>query len=68
MMNEFIVENVQPDVLVWSGDIVSHDFWNYDQDFIELYEGTFAEEIKKSFPNTPMYPVSGNHDFALLNS
>mmetsp|Transcript_20969 Transcript_20969/g.20069 ORF Transcript_20969/g.20069 Transcript_20969/m.20069 type:complete len:102 (+) Transcript_20969:584-889(+) len=31
LMNNFINEEVKPDAIFWTGDIVPHDFWNYDQ-------------------------------------
>jgi len=68
LMNHFINEEVKPDAIFWTGDIVPHDFWNYDQEYIERYQNTFTSQLKTQFPDMAIYPIHGNHDFSLMNS
>ena len=42
LMNKFINEEINPDAIFWTGDIVPHDQWNYNQEYVERYQNAFT--------------------------
>lgn len=66
---EFIKDEVKPDAMIWTGDVVPHDQYNLDEAEAELYQGTAAKVFKDYFyEEFPVFPIMGNHDFQHLNS
>jgi hypothetical protein len=67
-MGRFI-HQLDPDVVVWTGDITSHDLWDYTYEEVLEYTETFGAFLRsRSFMDTPIYPIEGNHDFAVPDS
>lgn len=33
-MGEYINANIKPDIIFWTGDIVPHDQWEYDVEYV----------------------------------
>jgi hypothetical protein len=31
------INELAPDTLFWTGDVVPHDVWNYSQEHVEMY-------------------------------
>ena len=55
--------NLNPDLIIWTGDNAEHDNWNSTQE--EVYAATKAikNEIDEVFQHRiPVYPVIGNHE------
>ena len=55
--------DLEPDLIIWSGDNTEHDNWNSTQE--EVYEAT--RTIKNAFDEKfqhkiPIYPAIGNHE------
>lgn len=51
------------DMIVWTGDQIGHDLHNISpQEVIENIQ-TLSETITRYFPDTPVFPTLGNHDF-----
>eukprot|EP00347_Sterkiella_histriomuscorum_P003902 403362501 len=51
------------DMILWTGDQIGHDLHNISpQEIIENIQ-TLVTLIKTYFPNTPLIPTLGNHDF-----
>lgn len=67
-MGEFINAELKPDVVFWTGDIVPHDQWHYDLDYVKTYQVRLAEFMKANFTEYSIYPLEGNHDFETANS
>ncbi len=62
-MNDFKLPHLfQPDLILWTGDINSHDVWNYTKsDTLSLMKkltGLFT----KYFAGIPVYAAVGNHE------
>ena len=57
----------QIDMIIWTGDSIAHDVHhtNY-QETIDVI-GNLSSLIKEYFPETPVIPVLGNHDFYPVN-
>ncbi|GMS92183.1 hypothetical protein PENTCL1PPCAC_14358, partial [Pristionchus entomophagus] len=50
------------DYIIITGDLVSHDMWNFSE---QLTKGTIANVTQiliKNFPNIPIYETVGNHE------
>lgn len=49
--------------MLWTGDQIGHDLHNVSpQEIIENIQ-TLTTLIKSYFPDTPLIPTLGNHDF-----
>jgi len=59
---QFVSTNFDIDMIMWTGDNISHDVWH--QSIANQTVNTFdaTEEIIKYFPNTTVYPMFGNHE------
>jgi len=55
-----------PDFIVWTGDNVAHDPHKMAE---ESVEATLAitDYIKEHYPETIVFPIHGNHEFAPMN-
>lgn len=55
------------DMIIWTGDSVSHDVHHTSyQETIDTVTN-LTSLLYNYFPNTPVVPVLGNHDFYPLN-
>ncbi|EGC39017.1 hypothetical protein DICPUDRAFT_52947 [Dictyostelium purpureum] len=52
----------QIDFIIWTGDNPPHNVWEQSQTQQEFATQTLAQLILKTFPNTPVFPVIGNHE------
>jgi len=50
------------DMIIWTGDNIAHDIWHQAQANQTLSTAGITEEILKYFPETPVYPMFGNHE------
>jgi len=50
------------DYVLWSGDNPPHDMWEESQSTQLNASHDVTELIMRYFPNTPVYPVLGNHE------
>lgn len=55
------------DFILWTGDNVPHALWATSKDFNINNIRKSTELVKKYFPNTPIYPVLGNHEVHPVN-
>lgn len=66
---QFIRDEIEPDALIWTGDITPHDGYNLDEQQAETYADVITKLFKENFEEKlPIFPVQGNHDFGHLNS
>jgi sphingomyelin phosphodiesterase len=49
------------DFVIWTGDSPPHNVWNQSQAYQLSYIAKATEMLRQHFPNTPIYPVLGNH-------
>ena len=68
MLIEKAVNDIDSDIVFWTGDIVPHDIWNQKLDHVMFYQREITEALKTNFTSQQIYPLMGNHDFANLNS
>lgn len=54
-------------MIIWSGDSISHDFYALDEADILHTIKSLTDLLKESFPDTPIIPTIGNHDFDPAN-
>jgi len=47
--------------IIWTGDSPPHNVWNQSQSYQLSYITKATEILRTHFPNTPIYPVLGNH-------
>jgi sphingomyelin phosphodiesterase len=63
-MFEYIANEVQPDLVIWTGDNSPHVIWENDQR--EVIEATknVTEMIREAFKgkDIPVIAIQGNHD------
>jgi len=61
---DYIVSEVKPDVVFWTGDNSSHNVWDNTQDEVIGYTETLTDMLKTAFKDTgiTVLPVHGNHD------
>jgi len=63
---EWIKNNKNPTgLIIWTGDSISHAFYteSVDRDSRIDILRNLTETLLENFPNTPIYPSLGNHDF-----
>lgn len=62
------INELQPDVLFWTGDVVPHDQWQYSLEHTQKYSKFLADYMQQNLPWST-YPLEGNHDFGVtINS
>ena len=61
---DFVVSDVQPDIIFWTGDNSSHNIWSNTLDEVLNYTDTVTEMIKTAIGDAPInvIPIHGNHD------
>lgn len=42
-MGEIINNEIKPDVIFWTGDVVPHDQWEYSTEYVAKYQKRLAE-------------------------
>jgi len=59
---QFIADNFEIDMIMWTGDNIAHDIWNQNvgNQTKNTYEAT--QSVLKYFPNASIYPMFGNHE------
>lgn len=63
------VNQLAPDTLFWTGDVVPHDQWNYSQEYVEKYQTFLFNYMSENLSEWRTYPLEGNHDFGtVINS
>ena len=63
-MLDFIVNEVKPDVIFWTGDNSSHDTWKNTVEQVTEYTKTVTNMVKEAIEGTDItvIPIHGNHD------
>jgi hypothetical protein len=54
---------VEFEYILWTGDTQTHKEWDQDQSTQMNNTIKATEEIKRVFPDKPMFPIFGNHEF-----
>ncbi|KAG7158226.1 Sphingomyelin phosphodiesterase-like 1 [Homarus americanus] len=55
------------DYVVWTGDVVPHNMWSTSKEWnLRMVRETY-EMVRKYFPNTPIFPVVGNHEMSPID-
>jgi len=60
---EWLAENLEPDLILWTGDSSSHDLYNMGEKDVRETISTLSDLLYSYFPTTPIIPSLGNHDF-----
>jgi len=68
LMGQFIREEVEPEMIFYTGDIAPHNQWEYTLDEIKEYQSNVTAWMLEYFKDIPLYPIEGNHDFEVTNS
>jgi len=55
------------DLIFWTGDNIAHDIWEQSVDKNAYYTQVITSAVKEKFPNTPVFPILGNHEFFPVN-
>ncbi len=62
-MFEFMRDEIQPDVLFWTGDMTPHNVWSNTAEEVAMYQYVISKEMQETFGDKFMvYPLQGNHD------
>ena len=67
-MGEFIKDEINPDVIFWTGDVPPHDQWMYSEEYIKTYQTFLADYMSANFSDYAIHVLEGNHDFVVPNS
>lgn len=67
-MGDFIKEEINPDVIFWTGDVPPHDQWMYSEEYIKTYQSFLADYMSANFSDYSIHVLEGNHDFVVPNS
>jgi sphingomyelin phosphodiesterase len=61
-MIQFVAENLNPDIVLWTGDNISHDVWHQSiaTQTVNTYNITMA--MQQGWPNYTIIPQFGNHE------
>ncbi len=60
-------KNEKIDLILWTGDSISHDVHNTNQQHTLETINQLSLLIHNHFPTTPVIPTMGNHDFDPVN-
>jgi len=60
---EWLANNLSPDLILWTGDSSSHDLYRLTAKDIRESVQSLSDILYSYFPNTPIVPALGNHDF-----
>jgi len=66
-LSKNLVGHRKPDMILWTGDSISHDLTGITES--DIYDSIIklTELIRKAFPDTPLILTLGNHDFETAN-
>lgn len=61
---EFVVSEIKPDVIFWTGDNSSHNIWDNTVEEVTEYTQIVTNIIKDAIKDTEItvLPIHGNHD------
>jgi len=61
---EFVANEIQPDLIFWTGDNSSHNIWDNTMDEVIGYTEMVTNTIKDAIEgkNITVLPMHGNHD------
>mmetsp|Transcript_27023 Transcript_27023/g.19483 ORF Transcript_27023/g.19483 Transcript_27023/m.19483 type:complete len:81 (+) Transcript_27023:949-1191(+) len=59
--------STKPDAIIWTGDSISHDFYALETEDILHTIKSLTDLLIETFPDTPIIPAIGNHDFDPAN-
>ena len=63
------INELAPDALMWTGDVVPHDIWNQSLEHSIKYGDFLTDYMNENFSKWQKYAIDGNHDFGqTLNS
>ena len=63
----FISENVDPEMIIWTGDNIAHDIQNQNQSYQYIPTKIDTELIKKYLPRSTLYPINGSFFYKISN-
>ena len=63
-MLDYIVNDIKPDFIIWTGDNSAHDVWKNTSDEVIEYTVKVTQMLKDAIKghNITVLPVLGNHD------
>ena len=56
------------DFIYWTGDLPAHDIWKQTKQSNADIVRVTAQQLKRHFPDTPVYPALGNHESVPVDS
>jgi sphingomyelin phosphodiesterase len=60
---QFVVrQNMNIDFIIWTGDNIAHNIWEQTENTQADTTLNISQALKNYFPNTPVYPIFGNHE------
>ena len=63
------INDLQPDLLFWTGDITPHDMWAQSVEHVLRYSDFLTDFMKEQLGDYATYVIDGNHDFGeVVNS
>ena len=68
-MLDFIVDDIKPDMILWTGDNAAHDIWENTSDETIEYTIKTTELLKETVKghDITILPILGNHDTWVVN-
>ena len=67
MMEQLGAMSPPPDLILWTGDNPPHDLWNQTKASQMNATQSMTDLVRATFPNTPVFPLIGNHDSYAAN-
>lgn len=66
---DYIVNEVKPDILAWTGDNTSHESYMLSSEDVTKYTADITQMIKEALKDTDItvLPIHGNHDTYFLD-
>ena len=63
-MMEYVVSEIQPDVIFWTGDNSAHTVWDNTEEEVTNYTKVVTDYIKEAIKgkDITVVPIQGNHD------
>ena len=55
------------DLIFWTGDNIAHDIWMQSVEKNAEYTKVLTDVWRTHFPDTPVFPILGNHEFFPVN-
>jgi sphingomyelin phosphodiesterase len=53
---------LQPDFIIWTGDLPSHNVWSYTREHHLELLSNLTTLLLKYFPGVPVFSATGNHE------